>query len=179
MEKSQISLAKAVQTKRYNKIEQVKVYLGSPWFNDKQRDLVEKASSILQQNQTVKTIHFPFDYQYKNATVKEDKDGIFGTLEWQVATYQNDASAMATSDVGVFLYDMDNLDDGSSFEVGFMRALQKPVLLYPYYTKDKSKYQMNLMLARGVTAFIDKLDELKTYRFDHMPSNPVCPLNVF
>lgn len=179
MEKFKITLNKEAQTKRYNKIEQVKVYLGSPWFNDKQRDLVEVASSLLQRNLTVKTIHFPFDYQYKDATVQEDKAGVFGSLEWQVATYQNDLSAMTTSDVGVFLYDMDELDDGSAFEIGFLRALQKPVILYPYYSKDKSEYQMNLMLARGVTAFIANLEELKTYRFDHMPSNPVCPLKVF
>ena len=89
-----------------------KIYLATPWFNDVQKERAKKAREYLNQNETVGVIHFPFDFQYKDATVDNDPEGVFGTPEWVAATFQNDCTAVATSDIGVFLYDLDNIDDG-------------------------------------------------------------------
>lgn len=157
----------------------VKIYLATPWFNPEQKERVEKVSKLLSSNPTVGVVHFPFDYQYKDATI-ENQNGVFGSLEWQVATYQNDLSAMGTSDCGVFLYDLDNLDDGTAFEMGFMRAMNKPAIIVTFSHNENVK--VNLMIARGATAFIDgdtDLEQLASYNFNHFPSNPVCPHDVF
>lgn len=165
--------------KRMEVSSSAKIYLATPWFNPEQKERVEKVSKLLSGNPTVGVVHFPFDYQYKDATI-ENQNGVFGSLEWQVATYQNDLSAMGTSDCGVFLYDLDNLDDGTAFEMGFMRAMNKPAIIVTFsHNKD---VKVNLMIARGATAFIDgdtDLEQLASYNFNHFPSNPVCPHDVF
>jgi len=156
-----------------------KIYLATPWFNPEQKERVEKVSSLLSCNPTVDVVHFPFDHQYKDATI-DNQNGVFGSLEWQVATYQNDLSAMGTADCGVFLYDLDNVDDGTAFEVGYMRSLGKPAIVVTFSHKEDVK--VNLMIARGATAFIDgdvDLEQLASYDFNHFPSNPVCTHEVF
>jgi len=86
-----------------------KIYLATPWFSLEQKERVERVSELLSRNPTVGVVHFPFDHQYKDATI-DNQNGVFCSLEWQVATYQIDLSAMGTSDCGVFLYDLDDLD---------------------------------------------------------------------
>ena len=164
--------------KRYARKETNKIYLGAPYFNDVQKKRVEEASKLLNYNLSVGVIHEPFDFQYKDVSIDKDEEGIFGSLEWQVATYQNDLSAMETSDVGVFLYDLDSEDSGSAFEIGFMRALHKPVVAV-LLSENHDDKQVNLMLARSITAFIPSVSELGSYDFNHTPSNPVCPYPVF
>ena len=167
--------------KRTEQVGNTKIYLASPWFNKAQKLRVEKVSKLLSSNPTVGVVHFPFDYQYKDATI-DNEDSVFGTLEWQLATYQNDLSAMGTSDCGVFLYDLDNLDDGTAFELGYMRAMGKPAIVVTFSNRPDAEVKVNLMIARGATAFIDgiyDLDKLATYNFNHFPSNPVCTYEVF
>ena len=65
-----------------------KIYLATPWFNDVQKERAKKAREYLNQNETVGVIHFPFDFQYKDATVDNDPEGVFGTPEWVAATFQ-------------------------------------------------------------------------------------------
>ncbi|MDN6639897.1 MAG: nucleoside 2-deoxyribosyltransferase [Tetragenococcus sp.] len=154
-----------------------KVYLGTPYFNEEQKQRVEKAKKALEENDTVAIVHFPFDFQYQEASIDDPKE-IFGTFTWQVATYQNDLSAMNTADCGVFLYDLDQIDDGSAFEIGFMRALHKPVLVVPF-SKNLDQKKLNLMIARGATNFIESFEELSTYDFNHFPSEPQTPIDVF
>lgn len=168
--------------KSLDKIASVKVYLGAPWFNDRQRELVENAAQELNNNATVQVVHQPFQHQYKGVTLANPK-GIFGSREWIQNTIQNDLTAMTTSDAAIFLYDMDNEDPGCCFEIGWMRAMNKPVILYLVHTKPSKEYEMNLMLA-GVTAIYDvgngdDLSKIKDYNFDHMPSNINFPVSVF
>ena len=39
-------------------------------------------------------------------------------MTWRLATYNNDLEGIVNATCGVFLYDMDNIDDGSAFEIG-------------------------------------------------------------
>ena len=165
--------------KRTEVFNSTKIYLATPWFNEEQKKRVEEVSELLSGNPTVGVVHFPFDHQYKDANI-DNKDGVFGSLEWQVATYQNDLSAMGTADCGVFLYDLDNVDDGTAFEVGYMRSMGKPAIVVTFSHKEDVK--VNLMIARGATTFIDgdtDLEQLASYDFNHFPSNPVCTHEVF
>ena len=102
-------------------------------------------------------------------------------MTWRLATYNNDLEGLVNSTCGVFLYDMDNVDDGSAFEIGFMRALHKPVVLVTF-TKDPDKDKvMNLMIAQGVTTIIDgntELDKLASFDFNTVPAKPVTGYKI-
>lgn len=159
-----------------------KIYLAGPWFNIKQKVRTGKAIDYLSANDTVALVHMPFDTQYKDATVDDPKEGLFGSLEWQVATATNDDSAMATSDCTVVLYDLDNEDVGTAAEIGFMHAFHKPIIFIGFHDKPLKEYELNLMLARYGTVFLDgnvEFDSLKDYDFNHFPSSPVSPFPVF
>ena len=142
-----------------------KIYLGTPFYNDDQRARVDKARALLEENPTVVRVHFPFDQNFVDPDEKNPEIGGIRSMTWRLATYNNDLEGLVNSTCGVFLYDMDNVDDGSAFEIGFMRALHKPVVLVTF-TKDPDKDKvMNLMIAQGVTTIIDgntELDKLAT-----------------
>lgn len=76
---------------------------------------------------------------------------------------------------------MDQIDDGSAFEIGFLRACHKPVILVPF-TEDPNKDKvMNLMIAQGVTTIIDgntEFEKLATYDFNSTPANPVMGYKI-
>lgn len=158
-----------------------KIYLATSFFNDEQKARVDKALAALEKNPTIGVIHQPFDFQYKDALIDNDPEGIFGTLEWQVATYNNDVNAVGNSDVCVALYDMDQEDVGIAFEFGMFTALGKPIVCVPFTQKDDlSEYEMNLMLGRGVTTWLNPndFDQLSTFNFNHPMAQPVCPFPV-
>uniref|UniRef100_UPI0025868C51 nucleoside 2-deoxyribosyltransferase n=1 Tax=uncultured Lactobacillus sp. TaxID=153152 RepID=UPI0025868C51 len=82
---------------------------------------------------------------------------------------------------GVILYHMENIDDCSAFEIGFMRALHKPVILVPFTNDPNKEKEMNLMLAQGVTTIIDgntDFEKLATYDFNTTPANPVVGYKI-
>lgn len=167
--------------KQLDYIPNTKVYLATSFFNDEQKQRLQKAVEALNENESIQVIHQPFDWQYKGATIDNDPDNIFGSLEWQVATYNNDTNAVGNSDVCVALYDMDMPDEGICFEIGMFRAMNKPVILLPFNTKDVSEYEANLMLARGVTTWLQPNDisQLKDINFSHPMAQPVVPYKVF
>ncbi|KRL61807.1 nucleoside 2-deoxyribosyltransferase [Lactobacillus psittaci] len=157
------------------------VYLGSPFYSDAQRARVKKAQELLAQNETVVRVHFPFDYEFVDPDDPNPKAGI-PSLKWQLATYQNDLTGLVNASVGVFLYDMDQLDDGSAFEIGYMRALHKPVVLVPFTEHPEKEKKMNLMLAQGVTTLIDgnsEFEKLASYDFNSCMSDPVTGYRIF
>ena len=51
--------------KSLDKIASVKVYLGAPWFTDRQRELVENAAQELNNNATVQVVHQPSNINIK------------------------------------------------------------------------------------------------------------------
>lgn len=168
-------------TKNIKQVPNTKIYLATSFFNGAQKARLFDALKALEPNQTVGVIHQPFDFQYKDARIDHDPDGIFGTLEWQVATYNNDVNAVGNSDVCVALYDMDEPDEGICFEIGMFVAMHKPIVLLPFTKKDPSEYEANLMLARGVTTWLQPNDtlQLSTFNFNHPMANPVVPFKVF
>lgn len=158
-------------SKRTKISEQVSIYLGSPFFNDVQIARVDVASAALEKNDSVHIVHFPFDHQYGGVSVNNDDGDLFGSQEWQTGTYQNDLSAMSNADIGVFLYDVDQPDDGCAFEIGFMRALQKPCVIVLLSEGDIREKELNLMISKGGTYFMESMEELADYDFNHPLTN--------
>ena len=158
-----------------------KIYLGTPFYNDDQRARVDKARALLEENPTVVRVHFPFDQNFVDPDEKNPEIGGIRSMTWRLATYNNDLEGLVNSTCGVFLYDMDNVDDGSAFEIGFMRALHKPVVLVTF-TKDPDKDKvMNLMIAQGVTTIIDgntELDKLANFDFNTVPAKSVTGYKI-
>lgn len=168
-------------SKNLNKVSNTKIYLATSFFNETQKQRLNDALKALEPNQTVGVVHQPFDFQYKDARIDNDPDGIFGTLEWQVATYNNDVNAVGNSDVCVALYDMDAPDEGICFEMGMFVAMHKPIVLLPFTENAPSEYEVNLMLARGVTTWLKPNDttQLTDFNFNHPMANPIVPFSVF
>jgi len=168
--------------KRNGLVPHVKVYLGGPFFNLEQKKRVDDAAGLLDKNRTVSVIHCPFDYQSRDASIDDDKDGFFGSKIWVRNTYLNDIYAMQTSDVGVFLYDLDKEDSGTAMEIGFMYAQHKPVYLVPFYHGEKSSYELNLMIAGATTRYIDgqkEFEKLEKINFDHINTEVESNFKVF
>lgn len=162
-------------------ISTAKIYLGSPFYNDVQRERVTKARKLLAQNPTVWQVHFPFDQNFVDPEEKNPEIGGVRSMTWRVATYQNDLNGIVNATCGVFLYDMDNIDDGSAFEIGFFRALHKPVILVPFTEIENKEKEMNLMLAQGVTTIIDgnnSFEKLASYDFNSCPADPVVGYTI-
>lgn len=158
------------------------IYLGTPFFNEEQQERVKQARALLEQNPTVLRVHFPFDQNYVDPNETEAQKQGIRSLNWQLATYNNDLNDVINASCGVFLYDMDELDDGCAFEIGFMRAYHKPVVLVPFTNHPEKDKRLNLMLAQGVTALIDgntELDQLASYDFNSAPAKPITDYQVY
>ena len=172
------------QPKNLKMVPNTKIYLATSYFNEEQKTRLSEALTALKQNDTVGVIHQPFDFQYKDAKIDDDPEGIFGSLEWQLATYNNDVNAIGNSDVCVALYDMDEPDEGICFEIGMFVAMHKPVILLPFTSADTDPhldYGINLMLARGVTTWLipNDMRQLEDFNFNHPMAQPVPPFEVF
>lgn len=157
------------------------IYLGSPFYTDAERARVPKAKELLAKNPTVLRVLFPFDMSFTDPEEKKPEIGGIRSMTWRVGTYQNDLSGIVNATCGVFLYDLDRIDDGSAFEIGFMRALHKPVIMVPFTEKENPEKVMNLMLAQGVTTIIDgntEFEKLASYDFNTTPSNPVTGYKI-
>ncbi|WP_281828829.1 nucleoside 2-deoxyribosyltransferase [Lactobacillus amylolyticus] len=181
--------------KSRDKIAYNKIYLGSSWFNDEQQAQVEKARVALSENPTVALVHVPWDKQYKDASVKSDPDNVLGTLEWVKGTADSDWHACATSDAGIFLYELDAIDDGQAAEFGYMYRRNVPTVVIlmhhkPLYDANgAANYVLNLMLTSATAIYdgntgVDKNGKdgyeqiLSTYDFNHPTLKEDYPLPI-
>jgi len=85
-------------------------------------------------------------------------------VDWQSMTFKSDISGMAGSDIGVFLYNPKSPDEGMGMEIGWLYAVNKPIVLV-VPDEDYEKVPINLMEAIGSTDII-KLSELESYNFN-------------
>lgn len=164
-----------------DQIPTARIYLGSPFYSDAEIKRSVKAKELLAKNPTVANVFFPFDQSFTDPEEKNPEIGGIRSMTWRVGTYQNDLNGISLATCGVFLYDMDMIDDGSAFEIGFMRAMHKPVVLVPFTEDPNKEKQMNLMLAQGVTTIIDgntDFEKLADYDFTHIPANPVVGYKI-
>lgn len=131
----------------------MKVYLASPFFNDKELEILSQIEEILES---------------KGLIVFKPKDNQFDILEkgsnsWSLATFNNDKKFIDWSDIVVAVYHGAYSDSGTSWEIGYAYGTQKPVIVVQVGETS------NLMIHEGSHANVT-IEELKTYDFNLMPS---------
>lgn len=137
----------------------MKIYLGSPFFNDEQVERVRRVEAALDKNPTVTEVFSPRKQQVEHLE--------HGSDEWRDFVYNNDIKHVEWCDavVAVHDYEGEHVDPGTAFEIGYGKALGKYIVLYQ--EKDPiSEAPVNLMLTDSLDAYIQNIDDLAEYDFN-------------
>lgn len=144
------------------------IYLAGGFFNPKQNQLLDQIEAALQQNPTVGYWHSPRDHQYKNASIDHDPEGFFGSYEWATETYNNDLAAMQLADIGVIAWDNLQVDTGTAWEMGYLNAINKPLIMV--CSDDVQTTGINLMLVKSIKAYLQKPAAVADFDFNLIPT---------
>lgn len=132
----------------------MRVYLASPFFNEKEIETLEKVEKILKEKGL--RIFSPREHQFG------DKFEV-GSSAWSLATFNNDKKFIDCCDVMVCIYHGNYSDSGTAWEVGYAYGTQKPVIVVQVGESS------NLMIHEGSHANVT-IEELKDYDFKELPS---------
>lgn len=131
-----------------------KIYLASPFFDEKEIERMEKVRDILRAKGL--EVFVPMEHQNKHLE--------FGSKEWREATFSNDVKHIDWCDVVVAIIAKGNYDDsGTAWELGYSYATNKPVILV-----NPTGDTINLMIADSLHALISSYEELEKYDFDKL-----------
>lgn len=134
----------------------MKIYLASPFFNDKELENVKKAEKILMSR--------GFDvFSPRLNEVRNEKN--INSSAWSKETFSNDKKYIDWADVVVMLYYGGYSDSGTAWECGYAFGTNTPVLVV-HLGEDS-----NLMIHEGCHSNIS-MDELNSYDFKKMPTMP-------
>lgn len=129
-----------------------RIYLASPFFNDKEEEAVGRAETILRDR--------GFDvFSPREQTYEEE----FGSAEWSKAVFKVDTEEIRNADCVVMLYWGNYSDSGTAWESGYAYAVGTPVVAV-HLAEDS-----NLMVNEGAVANLKSVEELSTYDFEKMP----------
>lgn len=131
----------------------MKIYLASPFFNEKELEYVEKAENILRGRGFF--VYSPREHEVRDESV--------GTLPWSLATFNEDRKFIDVCDCVVMLYHGSYSDSGTAWECGYAFGTHKPVIVV------QIGEDSNLMVHEGCHANIS-IDILETYDFEMMPT---------
>ncbi len=129
----------------------MKVYLASPFFNEKEIEFVSKAEKLLRQR----------GYEVYSPREHENREEKY-TKGWAETVFKMDINAIQEADITVALYDGNYSDSGTAWECGYTYGLKKP--LVAVHLGEKA----NLMIFESARANIS-IDEIKTYDFENLP----------
>ena len=132
----------------------MKIYLASPFFNDKELDYYKKVLNILEKKNL--TVYAPL----KNEISRENKT----KEQWAKLTFSKDVEEINKADAVVMLFYGLYSDSGTSWECGYAFATNKPVVVVHLH-EGKS----NCMINCGSYSNLKGLQELENYDFDKMP----------
>jgi len=129
-----------------------KIYIAGPLFNAHERDYLEKIALELENN------------GYECFLPHRDQTGIPDdqvaqhtmTLETRDKIFNNDLNALEASDITVALLTGQDIDSGTSAEIGFTYANKKPVVAI----KASETRIRNLFVECMVSIAIDDIDQL-------------------
>ena len=130
-----------------------RVYLASPFFNEREISFVEKVEKILR-NKGI-TVWSPRDNQLDRHEA--------GTPEWSLDIFRNDVKFVDWAECVVAIYDGNYMDSGTAWEIGYAYGTSKPVIVV--HVGENS----NLMVHESAHANLT-LEELESYDFELMPS---------
>ena len=126
-----------------------KIFLASPFFNDRERDFNKKTAVTLRKN------GFEVWLAQEAPFIKN------GTMEEKRKLFDIDISALKSSDVVVAILDGLEVDSGTAFEIGYASALDKPVIALKTDYRTFSKIEnINLMLEVPLVKLCKDIDEI-------------------
>ncbi len=132
-----------------------RVYLASPFFNEKEIEYVEQVEKILEEKGL--NVFSPMRNQL-------DEKLETGSRQWSIETFMNDLKYIKWAEIVVGIYHGNYSDSGTAWELGYAYASDKPVILV--HVGENS----NLMVHEGSHANLT-LDELKDYDFKKLASS--------
>lgn len=127
----------------------MKIYLASPFFNDKECSILTEVEEILREKEL--NVFSPREH--------EVRDGNVGKLDWSLETFTNDIRGIDWADIVVAIYHGNYSDSGTAWEMGYAFATHKPVIVV--HVGENS----NLMVHEGCHANLLSLKELRDYDF--------------
>lgn len=134
----------------------MKIYLASPFFNEKELENVKIAEKILTER----------GFSLFSPRLNEVRtDEITQQSWWSKETFMNDKKFIDWADVVVMLYYGGYSDSGTAWECGYAYGTNTPVVVV------QLGEDSNLMVHEGCHSNIT-LEELKTYDFEILPAKP-------
>lgn len=134
----------------------MKIYLASPFFNEKELENVKIAEKILTER----------GFSLFSPRLNEVRtDEINQQSWWSKETFMNDKKFIDWADVVVMLYYGGYSDSGTAWECGYAYGTNTPVVVV------QLGEDSNLMVHEGCHSNIT-LEELKTYDFEMLPAKP-------
>ena len=134
----------------------MKIYLASPFFNEKELENVKIAEKILTER----------GFSLFSPRLNEVRtDEITQLSWWSKETFMNDKKFIDWADVVVMLYYGGYSDSGTAWECGYAYGTNTPVVVV------QLGEDSNLMVHEGCHSNIT-LEELKTYDFEMLPAKP-------
>ena len=134
----------------------MKIYLASPFFNEKELENVKIAEKIL----TERGFSL-FSPRLNEVRTDENTQQSW----WSKETFMNDKKFIDWADVVVMLYYGSYSDSGTAWECGYAYGTNTPVVVV------QLGEDSNLMVHEGCHSNIT-LEELKTYDFEMLPTKP-------
>lgn len=140
------------------------VYLAAPAFNNVQKELLKLVKLKLQCNETIGNIFEPL------AEKNQHNELQFGSNIWKYTVFQQDIDAIKNADCVIaivdFIEENEEIipDPGTTWEIGYAYALNKPVYLVTGESKPKEK-TLNLMVDMGCCRHI-LLNDLSYHDFN-------------
>jgi len=131
-----------------------RVYLASPFFNEREIELVEQVEKILAAKGL--EVFSPMRDQMTNLEA--------GTRHWSIETFRNDVKYIDWAEAVVTIYHGNYSDSGTAWELGYAYGTNKPVIVV-HVGEDS-----NLMVHESAHANIDIIT-LHGYDFDKLPSS--------
>jgi len=129
-----------------------KVYIASPFFNDKENEVLSKVEILLRNR----------GFEVFSPREHEIRDENVGKPAWSKATFLNDKKAIDWCDIVVMLYWGNYSDSGTAWECGYAYATGKKVVVLQLGESS------NLMIHEGSHTNISSFEELENYDFDIM-----------
>jgi len=127
----------------------MKVFLSAPLFSESERDYNSKIAKKLR------------DSGFEVWLAQEAPFITEGSYEEKKRIYEEDISALKASDVVVAILDGVEVDAGVAFEMGFAKALGKPIIgLKTDYRTFSRTEEVNLMLEVPVMNMCKRIDEV-------------------
>jgi len=130
----------------------MKIYLASPFFNELERNNVERMAKILREHGH--EVYVPMEHEIENAWDLPNNI-------WASKVFKEDVKAINNSDVVVALtYGMTD-DAGTAWEIGYSYGINKPVKVV---AMNKTTY--SLMVYQSAVGCLDKLgNEIEIEQF--------------